>query len=95
MIRSTARVSAASVRADSGRARKDSSIARAIGVAPQTLSSWRTRGIKDPPSLTTLENLADFLSVDFESVVVPAVLTDMGWINRPEEKSKNLRRGSA
>lgn len=65
---------------DTHGAPSDSSIARAIGVAPQTISSWRTRGIKKPPSLATMERLAEFLSVDYEDVVLRAALLDAGWV---------------
>lgn len=59
----------------------DSSIARAIGTAPQTISSWRKRGIKEPPSRELLRNLAGLLRVDYESVVLRAALVDAGWID--------------
>lgn len=58
----------------------DSSIARAIGAAPQTISSWRKRGIKEPPNRDLLRNLAGFVGVDYETVVLRAVLIDVGWI---------------
>lgn len=58
----------------------DSSIARAIGAAPQTISSWRRRGIKSPPDMDLLRSLAAFLGADFESIVLRAVLIDVGWI---------------
>ena len=64
---------------DAHGAPSDSSIARAIGVKPQTISSWRQRGIKEPPNVETLRNLADFISRDFESVVLRAALLDAGW----------------
>lgn len=59
----------------------DSSIARAIGTAPQTISSWRRRGIKEPPAREVLRALADFLKVDYERVVLRAALVDAGWID--------------
>lgn len=59
----------------------DSSIARAIGVAPQTISSWRRRGIKNPPDHESLRALATLAGVDYESVVLRAVLLDVGWID--------------
>lgn len=58
----------------------DSSIARAIGVAPQTVSSWRKRGLRDLPSPETLRNLADLMRLDYETVVLRAVLVDIGVI---------------
>lgn len=65
---------------DTHGAPSDSSIARAIGAKPQTISSWRTRGIKEPPSVETMRNLARLLAVDYESVVLRAALLDAGWI---------------
>lgn len=67
----------------------DSSIARAIGTAPQTVSSWRRRGIKEPPDRAVLRSLAAFLHVDYESVVLRAALLDAGWIDPgPESTTK-------
>lgn len=62
----------------------DASIARAIGVAPQTVNSWRKRGIRDVPDRDSLRKLAALLRVDYERVVLRAVLMDLGWIE-PEE----------
>lgn len=58
----------------------DSSIARAIGVKPQTISSWRRRGLKHPPDREALKELARLAALDYESVVLRAVLLDVGWI---------------
>lgn len=65
----------------------DSSIARAIGVRPQTISSWRTRGIRELPEQDTLTRLAGFLGVDLERVLLPAVLRDAGYLpkRRPDD----------
>lgn len=57
----------------------DASIARAIGVAPQTISSWRRRGIREMPNPETLRSLAAFLKVD-ESVTFYAAGVDAGYI---------------
>jgi transcriptional regulator with XRE-family HTH domain len=54
----------------------DASIARAIGIAPQTLSSWRKRGIRDLPATETLQQLAALLGADYPSVVLRAALAD-------------------
>lgn len=59
----------------------DSSIARAIGVAPQTLSAWRKRGIKAPPEADSLRKLAALMRVDYETVVLRAALVDVGWVD--------------
>lgn len=58
----------------------DSAVARAIGVKPQTLSSWRTRGIKEPPAREALRALARLTRLDYESVVLRAALLDAGWL---------------
>lgn len=62
----------------------DSSIARAIGAKPQTISSWRTRGIRQPPAVDTLRELAALLGKDFETVVLRAALVDAGWVDDVE-----------
>lgn len=64
----------------------DSSIARAIGVAPQTISSWRKRGIKEPPARATMEKLARLTRLDYETVVLRAALLDAGWIGESDEQ---------
>lgn len=64
----------------------DSSIARAIGAKPQTISSWRKRGLKQPPAIDTLRELARLLNVDFETVVLHAVLVDIEWVEDREER---------
>jgi transcriptional regulator with XRE-family HTH domain len=65
---------------DAHGAPSDSSIARAIGSSPQTISSWRKRGIKEPPSPETVRRLAQFIGRDYERVVLRAALLDAGWI---------------
>lgn len=66
---------------DTHGAPSDSSIARAIGSKPQTISSWRTRGISEPPNTATLRKLAEFLSCDYETIVLRAALLDAGWVD--------------
>lgn len=63
----------------------DSSIARAIGAAPQTISSWRTRGIKAPPDDDTLRALAKFIGKDYRSVVLDAALRDSGLLRDEDD----------
>lgn len=58
----------------------DSSIARAIDIAPQTISSWRKRGIREAPGTATLRKLAALMRVDYRTVVLEAVLIDIGLI---------------
>lgn len=72
----------------------DASIARAIGVAPQTVNSWRKRGIRDVPDRESLRQLAALLRVDYERVVLRAVLMDLGWIE-PEEWPPSASNASA
>lgn len=64
---------------DTHGAPSDSSIARAIGVAPQTISSWRRRGIKEPPSVDTLKRMAEFMGLDYRTRVLQAALVDAGY----------------
>lgn len=58
----------------------DSSVARSIGVAPQTISSWRKRGLKEPPNREALQKLADLVGLDYETDVLRAALLDAEWI---------------
>lgn len=57
----------------------DASIARAVGIAPQTLNSWRKRGIRELPNAETLRRLAAFIGVDSE-VTFYAAGVDAGYI---------------
>jgi transcriptional regulator with XRE-family HTH domain len=57
----------------------DSSIARAIGVAPQTISSWRRRGIREAPAIETLRRMAEFMRLPYEEYVLQAALVDAGY----------------
>ncbi len=58
----------------------EASVARAIGLSPQAVSSWRSRGIKRPPDLDAMRKLAALAGVDYETVVLRAALLDSGWI---------------
>lgn len=69
---------------DAHGAPSDSSIARAIGVAPQTISSWRQRGIRQLPDRETLRSLAALIRADYEAVVLRAVLLDIGWLEESD-----------
>lgn len=57
----------------------DASIARAVGIAPQTLNSWRKRGIRDLPNADTLRRLAGFLGIEDEDTFYAAGV-DAGYI---------------
>ena len=57
----------------------DASIARAIGAQPQTLNSWRRRGIRQLPSQELLHNLAGFLAVPKVEVIMAAA-RDAGYL---------------
>lgn len=57
----------------------DSSIARAIGVAPQTISSWRKRGIREAPAVESIRKLAALVGLPYEDYVLQAVLVDTGY----------------
>lgn len=57
----------------------DASIARAIGVAPQTISSWRKRGIREAPDVTALKRLAELVQLPYENYVLQAALVDAGY----------------
>lgn len=71
----------------------DASIARAIGVSPQAISSWRKRGLKVPPRHESLRALARLTNLDYRTVVLRAALLDAGW--EDEEVEPERRRGTA
>lgn len=57
----------------------DASVARAVGIAPQTISSWRRRGMKRLPKQASLRKLAAFLGKS-EAEVFYAAGVDTGYI---------------
>jgi transcriptional regulator with XRE-family HTH domain len=62
----------------------DASIARAVGIAPQTISSWRKRGIRELPARDTMKQLAAFMHVSYDDVL-DAALIDTGYMEeRPQ-----------
>jgi hypothetical protein len=65
----------------------DASISRAIGVARQTVSSWRTRGLKKLPEQRTLRELARLTGRDFKTDVLQAALFDAGWYAEDETRT--------
>jgi hypothetical protein len=71
----------------------DASISRAIGVARQTVSSWRRRGIRDLPERASLVELARLTGRDYETVVLHAALLDAGWIT--EEPTRDADAGTS
>ena len=57
----------------------DASIARAMGMPPQTLGAWRDRGIKAVPrNLEPLRRLSYITGLDYTDVIVQAVAVDVG-----------------
>lgn len=62
----------------------DASISRAIGVARQTVSSWRRRGLRELPDRGSLVELAHLTGRDYESVILRAALLDTGWLEHPK-----------
>ena len=73
----------------------DESIARAIGIAPQTLSSWRKRGIRELPEPDTLRALAAFVGLPYTDYVLEVALYDAGWRDTmPEPPANKTERGA-
>lgn len=64
----------------------EASVARAIGVAPQTINSWRNRGVKQMPEPETIHKLAALMRVPLETVVMAAA-RDAGYL-RPKESEQ-------
>jgi transposase-like protein len=69
---------------DTHGAPSDSSIARTLGIKPQTLSSWRTRGLKVPPNPETLRAIAKLTGLDYQRDVLQAALLDADWIEESD-----------
>ena len=59
----------------------DASIARAIGVAPQTLDSWLNRGMRTVPrNKEPLRELSQLVGLDYR-VIVDAIAVDIGLLD--------------
>lgn len=58
----------------------DASIARAIGLSPQAISSWRRRGIRQLPNKEALVALAALIRVDYREVF-EAAAADAGYLS--------------
>lgn len=58
----------------------EASVARAIGISPQAISSWRKRGVRQLPDKETLRRLAEFVGVSYETVVLAAA-HDAGYLD--------------
>lgn len=70
----------------------DSSIARALGIAPQTISSWRKRGIREAPAIATLRRMAEFMNLPYEEYVLQAALVDSGYRDTMPDLDEARRR---
>lgn len=75
----------------------DASIARAIAVSPATISAWRRRGLRELPDRQSLKELAALAGLDYETVVLPAVLADIGYLatEEPAASDEDEHRGTA
>ena len=73
------------------------SIARAIGIAPQTLDSWRNRGMKTlPRNNKPLRALAREVGLDYD-IIAQAVAVDVGLMDTmpPYRWPNDGRKGAA
>lgn len=59
----------------------DSQIARALGVHSQLVGKWKKGATPTPENAL---KIADLIGVDFDTVVAPAVLHDLGYYGRRE-----------
>lgn len=58
------------------------SIARAIGVAPQTVDSWRNRGMAElPRNRKPLRELAVLVGLDYD-IIAQAIAVDVGLMDK-------------
>lgn len=71
----------------------DASIARAVEIAPQTISSWRNRGVRELPARETLLRLAEFMHVPYRDVL-EAALVDAGYVAEPDDPPEGEVRGA-
>lgn len=61
----------------------EASVARAIGAAPQTVNSWRNRGIRELPEVEIMQRLATYLGVPYRTVL-EAALVDAKYASTEE-----------
>lgn len=61
---------------------REAEFARRMGSTPQTLNSWKNRGLKQLPERRLLEGVAAVLRCDYETVL-RAALVDIGYAELP------------
>lgn len=59
----------------------ESAFARKAGIPKNTLNGWRNRGMVRLPDGEHPRAIADALGQDYDRVVLPAVLIDLGWLD--------------
>lgn len=57
---------------------REAALARRMGTAPQTLNSWKNRGLRQLPERRLLDAVARELRLPY-AVVLAAVLQDLGY----------------
>lgn len=70
----------------------EASVARGMGISPQTISSWRNRPLREPPRGETLRAVARFIGRDYETVVLRAALMDAGLLDEPKPEPPQVTR---
>lgn len=63
---------------------REAELARRIGTSPQTLNSWKNRGVRGLPSRELLLNLAAVTRVPYQQVL-EAALTDAGYLREESD----------
>ncbi|SDT84107.1 hypothetical protein SAMN04488548_10620 [Gordonia westfalica] len=61
----------------------EAAFARQIGSIPQTVNSWKKRGLKQLPEVATLRAISEITGANYADII-SAVLTDIGYIEDGE-----------
>ncbi|WAB10620.1 immunity repressor [Gordonia phage Ecliptus] len=67
----------------------EAAFARQIGSIPQTVNSWKKRGLRQLPEVDTLRAISELTGVAYTDVI-SAVLTDIGYIEDGELPTKAI-----
>lgn len=71
---------------------REAELARRVGTSPQTINSWKNRGVRGLPSREILRKLADVTRTAYGDVL-EAALMDAGYIDpRPAPEADSRRR---
>ena len=71
---------------------REAAFARTIGSSPQTVNSWKLRGVRALPERRLLEAVADITGTPYPEVLA-AALADAAYLDNPDDYGLAANRG--